>query len=105
MKNVLCVRTIKITKFKNIHEYFQKTMVCDLEPILHSQDIRTFFFDPSTHYAFRTITELIEILYIVFCFCHIILNTHSTSNMYMYKCTLKKCADKATIQSTDIHKT
>ena len=30
MKNVLCVRTIKITKFKNIHEYFQKTMVWSL---------------------------------------------------------------------------
>jgi hypothetical protein len=68
----------------------------DLEPIVHSQDIRTFFFHPSTQNVFRTITELIEILYIVFCFCHIILNTHSTSNKYMY---IKKMCKQMIISS------
>jgi hypothetical protein len=60
------------------------TRTNDLEPMVHSQYIRTFFFHPSTHYVFRTITELIGILYIVFFFCHIILNTHSTRNKFMY---------------------
>jgi hypothetical protein len=30
----------------------------DLEPIVHSQDIRTFFFDPSTHYVFMYIKKM-----------------------------------------------
>jgi hypothetical protein len=77
--------TLQISKFRNpINLPRNLTRTNDLEPIVHSQDIKTFFFHPSTHYVFRTITELIEILYIVFCFCHIILNTHSTSNKYMY---------------------
>ena len=76
---------IQISKFRNPRNLSRiLTRTNDLEPIVHSQDIRTFFFHPSTYYVFRTITELIEILYIVFCFCHIILNTHSTSNKYMY---------------------
>ena len=76
---------VQISKFRNPWNLPRNlTRTNDLEPIVHSQDIRTFFVHPSTYYVFRTITELIEILYIVFCFCHIILNTHSTSNMYMY---------------------
>ena len=37
------------------------TRTNDLEPIVHSQDIRTFFFHPWSHYVFRTIAELIEV--------------------------------------------
>ena len=76
---------VQISKFqnpRNLPRNLPRTN--DLEPIVHSQDIRTFFFHLSPHYVFRTITELIEILYIMLCFCHIILNTHSTSNKYMY---------------------
>ena len=46
-----------------------------------AKNVRNLFFDPSTHYVFRTIGEFIEILYIVFCYCHIILNT---KNKYSY---------------------
>ena len=62
----------KITELRTILPR-NLTRTNDLEPIVHSQDIRTFFFHLSPHYVFRTITELIEILYIVLCFCHVIL--------------------------------
>ena len=86
-----------MSKFPNPRNFPRNlTRTNDLEPIVHSQDIRTFFFDPSTHFVLRTIIELIKILYIVFCFCHIILNTHSTSNKYMY---IKKMCKQMIISS------
>jgi hypothetical protein len=52
---------VQISKFQNPRNLPRNlTRTNDLEPIVHSQDIRTFFFHPWTHYVFRTIAELIE---------------------------------------------
>ena len=45
----------KITELRTILPR-NLTRTNDLEPIVHSQDIRTFFFHLSPHYVFRTIT-------------------------------------------------